>query len=306
MTDTYSRRAVLQSLGAGLALRQANGMRQDEIRLDVEHQEMDNFGASDCWSMQKVGLWAEENRARVADLLFSPASGIALSCWRFNVGGGINPRITHPWRTAETFETAQGEYDWRRQAGERWFLAAAKARGVPRFLAFVNSPPGRMTRNGLTFCDKASGTTNLRPGSEAQYARYLADIIEHFGKNKDERERIHFDYVSPVNEPEWDWEGTSQEGMRASNSDIKRISLAVAGELRRRKLATELALVESGSLPDMWQLNEKAGTTWGAPYGNYIETMGQDAALGPLMGPAHRIPQLRLGPGEGSAGGAPA
>ena len=180
MRQAHSRRALLASMGATLLARDAAGVRQDQIRLDVEHQEIDNFGASDCWSMQKVGLWSEENRARVADLLFSPRQGIALSCWRFNVGGGINPRIKHPWRTAETFETARGEYDWKRQAGERWFLAAAKARGVPRFLAFVNSPPGRLTRNGLTFCDKTSGSTNLRPGAEAEFARYLGDILGAF------------------------------------------------------------------------------------------------------------------------------
>src|SRR5512141_705244 len=103
--------------------------RTDTINADVEHQIIENFGASDCWSMQKLGLWSPAAKERVADLLFSQTKGIGLSCWRFNVGGGINPQIGNPWRTVETFEVAQGKYDWTRQAGERWFLAAAKARG---------------------------------------------------------------------------------------------------------------------------------------------------------------------------------
>jgi hypothetical protein len=232
--------------------------------------------------MQRVGTWSPPNRNRVADLLFSQTEGIGLSCWRFNIGGGINPQITHPWRTVETFEVSEGSYDWTRQAGERWFLGAAKARGVPQFLAFVNSPPGRMTRNGLTFCGK-EGTTNLKPGFEGQYARYLVEILEHFRANPDQTQRITFDYVSPVNEPQWDWTGRSQEGMRASNADIKAIVRSLAAELKRRGSSTELAILESGSLPDMWQLNQKATEAWGAPYGNYLEQFAGDASIAPLL-----------------------
>jgi hypothetical protein len=127
--------------------------------------------------MQKVGAWSVANRSRIADLLFSQTDGIGLSCWRFNIGAGINAKITNPWRTAETFEVAPGEYDWTRQTNEQWFLRAAKLRGVEQFLAFVNSPPRRLTRNGLTFCDPDNGTTNLKPGAEREYAVYLADSL---------------------------------------------------------------------------------------------------------------------------------
>ena len=279
-----TRRRAIQAIAGAAAAPLAASPRttRDVIHFDKEYQEIDNFGASDCWSMQRVGAWSMPNRTRVADLLFSKTEGIGLSCWRFNIGGGINPQITHPWRTAETFEVAEGRYDWTRQAGERWFLGAAKARGVPHFLAFVNSPPGRMTRNGLTFCDK-TGTTNLKPGFEGQYARYLVDILEHFRKHPDPRQRIAFDYISPVNEPQWDWTGHSQEGMRASNADIKRIVRSLGAELKRRGSSTELAILESGSIPDMWQLNRKSSDRWGAPYGNYLEEFVGDPELSPLL-----------------------
>ncbi len=254
----------------------------DTIHLDIEHQEIDNFGASDCWSMQRAGTWSLANRNRVADLLFSTKDGIGLSCWRFNIGGGINPNITHRWRSPETFEVAEGRYDWTRQTGEQWFLGAAKARDVPRFLAFVNSPPARMTRNGLTYCGR-EGTTNLRAGFENQYARYLVDILEHFRRHPDPALRVRFDYLSPINEPQWDWTGRSQEGMRASNADIKRIARAIAAELDKRRCPTHLALVESGSIPDLWQLNAKATETWGAPYGNYLEEFAADPEIAPLL-----------------------
>ncbi len=286
-----SRRSIIKKALAGCATGTLRGapreMVTDTIDLGREHQVIENFGASDAWSMQKLGTWSLDNRNKVADLLFSQTNGIGLSCWRFNIGGGIDPQISNPWRRVETFELAEGRYDWTRQAGERWFLGAAKARGVPQFLAFVNSPPRRMTRNGHTFCDKGPDTTNLKRGCEEQYARYLADILEHFRNNPDLSQRIEFAYISPVNEPQWDWAKHSQEGNRAANDDIKRILKSLHTELDRRKSATEIAALESGSLPDMWHLDAKATATWKAPYGNYLDAFLDDPDVWPAM--AQRI-----------------
>ncbi|QOY87049.1 glycoside hydrolase [Paludibaculum fermentans] len=263
----------------------AHAQRVDTISLDTVYQRIDNFGASDCWTMQKLSSWSLSSRERVADLLFSQSNGIGLSCWRFNIGGGTNVKITHPWRSPETFEVSEGKYDWTRQAGERWFLGAAKQRGVPQFLAFVNSPPGRMTRNGLTFTTKGEGSSNLKPGMEPQYARYLGDILSHFRSNPDTRERLDFQYISPINEPQWQWDGTSQEGTRASNSDIKAITRALAAELSRQKLTTRIALVESGSLPDMVHPNPEMTKQYGSTYGNYIDEFLGDSSVASLLAP---------------------
>ncbi len=283
--DVPSRRSLLKAALAGLAVPVLRSDSvSDTIDLDREYQIIDNFGASDAWSMQELGTWSLENRNKVASLLFSQTGGIGLSCWRFNIGAGINPKITNPWRTAETFEVSEGRYDWTRQAPERWFLSAAKGHGVPQFLAFVNSPPGRMTRNGLTFGDKNGDTTNLKPGFEGQYARYLVDILEHFRNNPDERERIDFDYVSPVNESQWNWAGHSQEGNRCSNGDIKRILQSLHTELQHRNCPTQIAALESGSIPDMWHLDAKATATWKADYGDYLDQFIGDSAILSIMG----------------------
>ena len=288
MKQLPSRRSILKAAVVGLA---AGALRAeavpDTINANREYQVIDNFSASDAWSMQKLGAWSLKSRNRVADLLFSQSKGIGLSCWRFNIGAGINPQITNPWRTAETFETSEGHYDWTRQAGERWFLSAAKVRGVPQFLAFVNSPPARLTRNGLTFCSRNGDTTNLKRGYEGQYARYLVDILDHFRTNPDQSQRIEFSYISPVNEPQWDWAGHSQEGNRASNDDIKRILHSLHAELKTRNSPTQIAALESGSLPDMWQLDAKATATWKAPYGNYIDAFLGDPGMSTMM--SHRI-----------------
>jgi O-Glycosyl hydrolase family 30 len=117
-TCTCSRRSALKAGFTAAVIMPSRAASvspdRDTVLLDEERQIIDNFAASDCWSMQKIGAWSLSNRSRIADLLFSQIDGIGLSCWRFNIGAGINPRITNPWRTAETFEVAPGEYDWAR------------------------------------------------------------------------------------------------------------------------------------------------------------------------------------------------
>lgn len=281
-----SRRSALKVIAAGAAgtLLHAQDTHDDTIALDTEYQTIENFGASDCWSMQKLGTWSMPARNRVADLLFSQSAGIGLSCWRFNIGGGTTDRITNPWRTVETFEVGEGQYDWTRQAPERWFLGAAKARGVAQFLAFVNSPPGRMTRTGITFGQPGGDTTNLKPGFEAQFARYLVDILEHFRDNPDRSERVAFDYVSPINEPNVEWNGTSQEGCRASNEDVKRVLRALDAELKKRGCSTAIAGIEVSGLPPLSGVAARISAAHGAKYGDYVADFAGDPAMAAVLG----------------------
>jgi O-glycosyl hydrolase len=213
-------------------------------------QTIGNFGASDAWSIQFVGGWPLEKREAIADLLFETGldesrdpKGIALSTWRFNIGAGSSRQtnISDRWRRADTFYNEDfSDYDWTRLPGQRWFLQAAKTRGVKHMTAFVNSPPINMTKNGNAFAGALSGSTNLANGKVDDVARYLADILAHFRS----AEGIAFAVVSPVNEPQWSWERSSgQEGNRYSTSDIKRVVDALA---EQDLGATQIETPESG------------------------------------------------------------
>jgi O-glycosyl hydrolase len=212
------------------------------IDLTRTFQRIDNFGASDAWSMDPIGKhWTEANKTRVADLLFSRDKGIGLSAWRFNIGAGSTETdqaiIANPWRRAEAFKTAEdGAYDWSRQSGQQWFLKAAKERGVESFIAFANSPPVWMTKNGHAQPDAAVGSTNLKDGYEDEFAAYMVDVIEHF-----RQQGIEFDYISPINEPTWDWNRAGQEGNRYNNDDLKRVILELYGQLREQGLTTQIS-----------------------------------------------------------------
>jgi O-glycosyl hydrolase len=255
----------------------------NEFLLDtsIRHQVIDNFGANDAWSLQKIGAeWSETNKAKIAELLFSTNSGIGLSCWRFNLGAGINHQtIRDDWRTTETFETAPGKYDWSRQPGQRWFLRAAKARGVGQFLATVYSPPLRLTRNGLSNSGHdAISTSNLRPGGENQFAQYLADILKHFRDNPDPAERIDFNFILPANEPQWEWRH-GQEGCRYANADLKKVYAALHSRLVAGALPAKILGPESGSIPDMYSLDADASAKWRADYGNYLDWICGDPEI---------------------------
>jgi len=249
-----------------------------EIVIDIneEYQTIDNFGASYCWSFQIIGGWYSPNKELIADLLFSTESGIGLSAWRFNIGGGKeNNRISHPWRSVETFELSEGVYDWTRQAEETWFLHAAKDRGVDQFIAFVNSPPARMTRSGYTNCDNGLGSTNLKEGFDGQYATYLVDILKHFRDD----ENIDFSHISPVNEPQWEWNQSNQEGNRASNEDIKNMVIALYDELVEQGVNTEITVGESGNLPNWYTRANGISNEYGEEYGKYLNAFCNDTSI---------------------------
>lgn len=263
------------------------GSMADQINLDTRYQVIDHFGASDCWTIQMIGIWSEPARRKVAELLFSQERGIGLSLWRVNLAGGPDKHIHDPLRAPESFEVSAGVYDWSRQPGARWFMRAAKEYGVPKFLAFCNSPPARLTRNGLTnHDDDKTHSTNLKPGAEGEFARYMVDILEHFRTNPDEAERIRFDWISPINEPQWDWTGNGQEGSRYSNADIKPVVVALGKELQQRQSPAKIHVIESGYIGDLVNLNEHATKQCHTEFGKYVDVLCGDADIAPHL---HKI-----------------
>lgn len=274
-------RLIALLLAFGTVMTSALPVERLMVDTGTRFQVMDNFGANDAWTIQHIGSeWSETNKERIANLLFSTNSGIGLSCWRFNVLAGVNHRtIRDEWRTGESFETAPGNYDWTRQAGQRWFLRAAQAHGVRQFAMTVYSPPLRLTRNGLSNSGSdTNSTTNLNPGADGAFAKYLADILRHFRDDPDPAERIDFNYVLPANEPQWDWQDR-QEGCRYSNTDLKRLYLALKARLDATGLRTKILGLESGAIPDMNSLNQQATARWHADYGDYLRFICDDSKL---------------------------
>jgi len=232
-----------------------------QVKTNPEHtfQHIDGFGASDAWRAQFVGTyWPIDKRNQIADLLFSQEfdkdgnpRGIGLSLWRFYLSAGTAEQgdsseigsSDNPWRRGECFLNADGTYNWNKQEGQRWFLEAAKERGVEKLLAFSNSPPVHYTANGKGFAPRGVIHLNLKSGYMDDYARYMADVVEHFNE-----EGIFFNYLSPVNEPQWEWDGHSQEGTPALNEEIYALTRYLSAELASRNLLTQIVITEAGTI----------------------------------------------------------
>lgn len=221
------------------------------IDLNDKKQTIQNFGASDAWACQFVGLWPDEKRNQAADWLFSNdlddtgrPKGIGLSLWRFNIGAGSmdQKNIQDEWRRAECFLQKDGSYDFSKQAGQQWFLRAAKQSGVDKLLAFTNSPPVTMTKNGKAFSDNGE-SASLDPSKHDTFAQFLVDVIHHFDK-----QGTHFDYISPFNEPQWEWKDNNQEGSPYTNAEIYSISKKLDSLIVKNNLSTKIQIGEAGML----------------------------------------------------------
>ena len=230
------------------------GTTRYTILTQSPEQHIQHFGASDAWSMQFLGLWSEKQQEQIADWLFSTENdalgkpkGIGLSIWRFNLGAGSEEQgeasQIQPGTRTQCFLNADGTYDWSKQAGQRKFLKLAKQRGVPYFLAFCNSAPVFYTKNGLATNTGRGGTINLKDDCYGKFGKFIATSL----KGIEEHDGIHFNYISPINEPDghWNWTGPKQEGTPATNREFAKVAKEVSKALVKNKLNTEILINET-------------------------------------------------------------
>lgn len=257
---------------------------------------MHDIGASGCWNTESIGIyWPNTKKQRIAELLFSPDTdakgnpkGIALSSYRFNIGAGSDEQgdasnISIPSRRVECFLDAQGKYDFTKQSGYQWFLRQAKAYHVPTLIGFVNSTPVFMNKNGLGFKSDKDGHTNLKTENYTAYADFLGNVIQHF-----ENEGIHFNYLSPVNEPQWEWAAnergkSSQEGSPYHNNEIAAVIRKIDSVFSKKRISTKLFVTETGQIDRLF-----SGTGWAD---NQIDNFWNPASqnyLGNLKNVEHR------------------
>jgi len=232
------------------------------ITIDAKNtaQTIHNIGASGCWFSEGIGKnWPVEKREKMAELLFSKQTtadgtpkGIGLSAWRFNVGGGTAEQgdssgIKDFRKRVECFLNHNGTYDWNKQTGYQWFLRKARDYGVENLIAFSNTPPVQFTQNGLGYKTSKDHQSNLKLDKYEAYADFLTEVIRHF-----DSQGLHFSYVSPVNEPQWDWFNkpgqASQEGSPWSNEEIHHIVVDLNKSLEQKKLKSQILTTEAGQL----------------------------------------------------------
>ncbi|MFF7172471.1 glycoside hydrolase [Streptomyces pseudovenezuelae] len=197
-------------------------------------QTIDNIGASGAWWVNDLKNFDPKVQARVSRLLFSK-DGLALSSYRYNIGGG-GTGVTYAPRAPETFVKDDGSYDWSKDKAGRTFLYAAARYGVKDLIAFVNSAPAQWKTN-----TKSCGGY-LKAENTQDYAKYVADVTDHFAK-----QGVRFDYISPFNEPTNSFDDCGQEGMLVPVDQRDDIVRALGAEQQARGQRTGIIADESSS-----------------------------------------------------------
>jgi hypothetical protein len=130
--------------------------------------QLGRLGTALSWGANVVGGWSSSNRTAIANLLFSPTSGLGLTVVRYQIGGGQNPNWQSLGCGAQragsplpAYEPSQGVWDWTIDPNQRWFAQTAQADGANLFLAFASSPPWWMTNSGCSN-GSAGGGNNLQ------------------------------------------------------------------------------------------------------------------------------------------------
>lgn len=231
------------------------------VNLDMNLQTMESFGASDAWQCNFIGKnWPSDKKNKIADLLFSKEfdadgnpKGIGLSLWRFNLGSGSTEQgdasdITDEWRRTECFTTNGVSYDMNKQAGQVWFMKAAKERGLEKLLAFTNSAPVYLTQNGKAHAS-VKEFYNLKEGKMSDLADFWATSLD---KLKTEH-GLTIDYVSPFNEPQYEWDGSGQEGSPATNANIYSFVNVLSPKLQSKGLSSQIVVGEAGAYESLYK-----------------------------------------------------
>ncbi|NSW91172.1 MAG: xylanase [Firmicutes bacterium] len=214
---------------------------QIKLNYSTTYQTIEGFGASGCWWAQDVGGW--ENLSEIIEYLYDNEKGIGLNIYRYNIGAGEPSKPWDPWRKTQTVEVSPGVYDLNRDKNAITALKEAVKCGADTVVLFANSPPARLTKSGNTSGEE-SGKSNLAEGKEHEFAKYLVDITELILN-----EGIPVKYLSPINEPQWDWK-SGQEGCHYEPDEVIKLAREVVLELEKRNLPVKISIPESGKWYD--------------------------------------------------------
>ena len=229
------------ALCAGFAAT-ASAQYSTNVNFQTTYQTFEGWGTSLAWWANVVGGYPDANRNDYINKVFDPSSGLGLNVVRYNIGGGENPKYLAPNQQFLQYRAnMQGflasptaQYDWTRDANQRWVLQQSIQKGVTISEAFSNSPPWWMTNSG-SVTGAQDGGNNLNPSYSSAFADYLTSVVKQYHDNWG----ITFRTLEAFNEPSANWwkfggvqGGSTQEGCgfdtSTQNSFVKTLGASLA------------------------------------------------------------------------------
>ncbi|KZV63074.1 glycoside hydrolase family 30 protein [Peniophora sp. CONT] len=204
-------------------------------------QTVNGFGASGAWWVKDLALFPAEVRQNVSELLLNQTSGLGLTDYRYNLGGGGVGVGT--WdRAPETPYISDGVYDFSADEPGTFFLREAARHGVPIITLFVNSAPTTFTNNS----QNCGGT--LIDERIPAYGQYIADVVSYWAT-----QGVNITHVSPMNEPDNNFDDgdpttlCGQEGMQVTPQQRAAVVSALHIAFTNASLSTQIIADESSS-----------------------------------------------------------
>ncbi|KAE9402780.1 glycoside hydrolase [Gymnopus androsaceus JB14] len=193
-------------------------------------------GGSGAWWPHDLFNFPESVRQNLSELLFSE-SGLAISSYRYNLGGG-GVGVSNPVRAPETPYVSPGVYNFSADPEGTFFLQQASDFGVPGITMFVNSAPAPLTSNGFS-CNGQFVNAN-----GPAYATYLVDVAQHWREAG-----INISFVSAMNEPDNSFGPLpcGQEGMLVEANQRATLITSLWNELESRGLTSEIGILADES-----------------------------------------------------------
>lgn len=235
-----------------------------KINPKVKYQEIDCFGASGAWLGEFVGkYWDTNTKDKIAELLFSTEiidghpQGIGLSHWRVNLGAGtmfpLKDGGIGEVRRTECFLNEDGTYTWdNRCLGQQYFMRKAKEFGCNLFTLFSCTPPVYYTNNGFGY-SSSGAYANLQEDKYDDFADYLASVAQFYVQ-----QGYNIRFISPVNEPQSNWDTPAQEGSGWQRDQIARIVNELDTKLTEKNLHDVKILLAEPSY--WWFFNKDNGS----------------------------------------------
>lgn len=237
-------------------------MKETVISLSkMADRDFEGWGTSLCWWANRVGF-SEKLTEKSAALFFS-RDGLGLSIMRYNIGGGDDPSHRHITRTDSDMP---GWLTWNPTTGKREFdpeadknqlrvlVAACQAAGSDAYVeAFSNSPPYFMTVSGCSSGHKNPRVTNIKKSCAADFARYLADVVEYLRERMD----IPVKSLACMNEPftpYWHAYSEKQEGCHVSPGKMQSLLLCETAAAIKAKGLDDIEITATDETNSQLQL----------------------------------------------------
>ena len=251
---------TLGKLTEQVTVTQAQAILSASVNPGQIYQTIEGFSASDCWAPSVIGQYWTGSRDGIAELLFSrevaggSAKGIGLSMWRSNLGGGSAAQGTSSnigvdngansynyYRRAESYLNDDLSYDWTRCQGQRFFLDKAKDYGVESIVLFSNTPNVQFTKNGKGYSDSGH-SANLKGDCYDDFAQYMAKVASQY-----KAWGYPVTHISPVNEPQYTWDGHDQEGSGWTNAEVAKLTKELDAALTAEGLSDVKIVLGEGA-----------------------------------------------------------